>query len=110
MIESNPSYVSTHHGLRSDSDMITPSYVSTHHGVLSDMIAPSYVQNCIKDGKIVPVEITCKLLVNAMQEHMGTSHHTTDTSSVFLIDGFPRNMDNLNGWLKVWVVVLLLTV
>ncbi|XP_046846578.1 UMP-CMP kinase-like [Xenia sp. Carnegie-2017] len=47
------------------------------------------IQNCIKDGKIVPVEITIALIQKAMEK-----------SSVkkFLVDGFPRNEDNLQGW------------
>uniref|UniRef100_A0A915D8H5 UMP-CMP kinase n=1 Tax=Ditylenchus dipsaci TaxID=166011 RepID=A0A915D8H5_9BILA len=46
----------------------------------------------IRNGSIVPVEITCKLLENAMEaekEAIG-----------FLVDGFPRNQDNLDGWQK----------
>lgn len=45
----------------------------------------------IKDGQIVPVEITCALLERAMQ--VSDQQH-------FLIDGFPRNEDNLQGWTK----------
>ncbi|CAH0753322.1 unnamed protein product [Bemisia tabaci] len=45
----------------------------------------------IKDGLIVPVEITCKLLVTAMEK---------SGKNKFLIDGFPRNKDNLDGWNK----------
>ncbi|XP_022087758.1 UMP-CMP kinase-like isoform X1 [Acanthaster planci] len=49
------------------------------------------IEQYIKDGKIVPVEITVGLLEKAM-----------NASSVqkFLIDGFPRNEDNLSGWQK----------
>jgi UMP-CMP kinase len=43
----------------------------------------------IKTGSIVPVEITCTLLENAMNQ---------STKDTFLIDGFPRNKDNLDGW------------
>ena len=46
------------------------------------------------EGKIVPVEITCQLLKQAM-ERCGWA------SKRYLIDGFPRNMDNLQGWMKV---------
>ncbi|CAF3316246.1 unnamed protein product [Rotaria socialis] len=45
----------------------------------------------LKNGSIVPVAITCKLLENAMQN--------SDKEN-FLIDGFPRNQDNINGWQK----------
>lgn len=43
----------------------------------------------MKNGTIVPVEITCKLIQNAME---------ASTANQFLIDGFPRNKDNMNGW------------
>ena len=39
----------------------------------------------------VPVAITCSLLQRAMKESKKEN---------FLIDGFPRNEDNLQGWLK----------
>ncbi|XP_061168023.1 UMP-CMP kinase-like [Saccostrea echinata] len=45
----------------------------------------------IKNGTIVPVQITCSLLKRAM-ENSGKNR--------FLIDGFPRNRDNLDGWNK----------
>ncbi|CAF1211558.1 unnamed protein product [Adineta ricciae] len=45
----------------------------------------------IKNGSIVPVAITCKLLENAMN-NSGKQN--------FLIDGFPRNKDNVDGWKK----------
>ena len=48
----------------------------------------------LKEGKIVPVEITCNLLKRSMEEHGWEN-------GKFLIDGFPRNMDNLQGWKKV---------
>ncbi|KAL3244392.1 hypothetical protein MRX96_047196 [Rhipicephalus microplus] len=47
------------------------------------------IDHHIRNGTIVPVEITCRLLDRAMQSS-GKSH--------FLIDGFPRNKDNLDGW------------
>uniref|UniRef100_A0A0N4ZN38 UMP-CMP kinase n=1 Tax=Parastrongyloides trichosuri TaxID=131310 RepID=A0A0N4ZN38_PARTI len=50
------------------------------------------IENHIKNGTIVPVEITCKLLRNAMTQ-------AKDVKG-FLIDGFPRNQDNLDGWEK----------
>lgn len=43
----------------------------------------------IKNGTIVPVEITCKLIQNAME---------ASAANRFLIDGFPRNKDNMVGW------------
>eukprot|EP00164_Ancoracysta_twista_P005858 GFYU01008059.1.p1 GENE.GFYU01008059.1~~GFYU01008059.1.p1 ORF type:complete len:188 (-),score=85.77 GFYU01008059.1:198-761(-) len=50
------------------------------------------IENYIKEGAIVPVEITVKLLKKAMD---ASDKHQ------FLIDGFPRNADNVAGWEKV---------
>ena len=49
------------------------------------------IETLIKEGKIVPVAITCALLKTAM-EKAGWG------SKKFLIDGFPRNEENFNGW------------
>jgi len=43
----------------------------------------------IKNGTIVPVAITCSLLKREMENSQIKN---------FLIDGFPRNQDNLEGW------------
>ncbi|XP_031838880.1 cytidine/uridine monophosphate kinase Dak1 isoform X2 [Nomia melanderi] len=51
------------------------------------------IENHIKNGTIVPVAITCSLLDRAM-ENSASPHKR------FLIDGFPRNQDNLDGWNK----------
>lgn len=47
------------------------------------------IEQTIRDGRIVPVEITCSLIEMAMKK---------SGSNKFLIDGFPRNQDNLDGW------------
>lgn len=49
------------------------------------------IERHIREGSIVPVEITCSLLERAMSE---------SNNNKFLIDGFPRNQDNLDGWNK----------
>ncbi|KAG8175429.1 hypothetical protein JTE90_002859 [Oedothorax gibbosus] len=49
------------------------------------------IENHIRNGTIVPVEITCRLINEAMK---------SADSEKFLIDGFPRNKDNLDGWNK----------
>ncbi|XP_055545161.1 UMP-CMP kinase [Wyeomyia smithii] len=51
------------------------------------------IEDNIRNGRIVPVEITCALLENAMNK----TRETTGNDK-FLIDGFPRNEDNLQGW------------
>ncbi|KAI9781979.1 MAG: bifunctional uridylate/adenylate kinase [Geoglossum umbratile] len=45
------------------------------------------IKGYIKDGKIVPMEVTLVLLENAMRDRIEKG------SSKFLIDGFPRKMD-----------------
>ena len=46
----------------------------------------------INEGKIVPVEVTVSLIRKAM---------AASGASKFLVDGFPRNFNNLEGWNKV---------
>ncbi|XP_076179101.1 cytidine/uridine monophosphate kinase Dak1 isoform X2 [Ptiloglossa arizonensis] len=52
------------------------------------------IENHIKNGTIVPVAITCNLLDRAIQS-------SQNPHKKFLIDGFPRNQDNIDGWNKV---------
>uniref|UniRef100_A0A6I8NKH2 Cytidine/uridine monophosphate kinase 1 n=1 Tax=Ornithorhynchus anatinus TaxID=9258 RepID=A0A6I8NKH2_ORNAN len=54
------------------------------------------IEKYIREGKIVPVEITISLLKREMDETMAANVQ----KSKFLIDGFPRNQDNLQGWNK----------
>jgi UMP-CMP kinase len=49
------------------------------------------IEHHLREGSIVPVAITCALIHRAMDESQ---------SNNFLIDGFPRNKDNLTGWAK----------
>ncbi|XP_059608721.1 UMP-CMP kinase [Phlebotomus argentipes] len=51
------------------------------------------IENYIRNGKIVPVDVTCALLENAMNQNMKVSG-----KDCFLVDGFPRNKDNVDGW------------
>lgn len=46
------------------------------------------IKDYIKDGKIVPMEVTIQLLENAMGDAMEKHNN-----SKFLIDGFPRKLD-----------------
>ena len=79
----------------------------------SDSPESAIISECMAEGKIVPVDITCRLLRKAMAQTMLSTHPSPDpagqqakaqrqaaagTSGVFLIDGFPRNMENLEGW------------
>ncbi|KAB5579706.1 hypothetical protein PHYPO_G00198030 [Pangasianodon hypophthalmus] len=55
------------------------------------------IDSCFKRGEFAPVEITVTLLRKAMEETMKTDKNKFR----FLIDGFPPNEDNLQGWMKV---------
>ena len=50
------------------------------------------IEHCMHEGLIVPAEITIGLILDEIDR----SAH-----SKFLIDGFPRNKDNYNGWNKL---------
>uniref|UniRef100_A0A1D1XU05 UMP-CMP kinase n=1 Tax=Anthurium amnicola TaxID=1678845 RepID=A0A1D1XU05_9ARAE len=54
------------------------------------------IQNMIKEGKIVPSEVTVKLLQRAMKE---------SGNDKFLIDGFPRNEENRAAFEEVTKIV-----
>lgn len=55
------------------------------------------IDQYIRDGELVPNEITVMLLKNKME------HITRTTGCVnFLLDGFPRSLDNLDGWMEVF--------
>lgn len=75
------------------------------------------IERHIQEGKIVPVEVTCSLLEKAMVEHckhlassttlandngdeISSNNSKNSLKGKFLIDGFPRNEDNLQGWTK----------
>lgn len=54
------------------------------------------IENCLVSGNIVPVEISISLLEGAMNK----AATEQGRSLVFLVDGFPRNFDNLDGWIR----------
>uniref|UniRef100_A0A0R3RYX5 UMP-CMP kinase n=1 Tax=Elaeophora elaphi TaxID=1147741 RepID=A0A0R3RYX5_9BILA len=81
------------------------------------------IESHIRNGTIVPVEITCKLIENSIKNvfwgsrlglncksksEIRVANHVSiqrmeamnDSSSAkaFLVDGFPRNQDNIEGW------------
>ncbi|GFP90461.1 ump-cmp kinase 3, partial [Phtheirospermum japonicum] len=59
------------------------------------------IQNMIKEGKIVPSEVTIKLLQRAILEN---------GNDKFLIDGFPRNEENRAAFESVVCLLLLLCI
>lgn len=50
------------------------------------------INECIREGKIVPAEVTVGLLKSAMEK---------SSSTKFLVDGFPRDLDNLHCWERI---------
>mmetsp|Transcript_31385 Transcript_31385/g.36084 ORF Transcript_31385/g.36084 Transcript_31385/m.36084 type:complete len:493 (+) Transcript_31385:116-1594(+) len=58
------------------------------------------IEKCLVAGQIVPVEISLGLVRNAMDEAVSadSSSDTKYGQPIFLVDGFPRNYDNLSGW------------
>ncbi len=50
------------------------------------------IDTYLKEGKIVPVELSLSLLKQEIEKN--------NKYSRFIIDGFPRNSDNLDGWMK----------
>ena len=48
------------------------------------------IQKCIRTGKLIPSDITITILKNALVEYDGN----------ILIDGFPRNLENVLVWNK----------
>ena len=53
------------------------------------------INSYMKEGKIIPVAVTAGLLKKAIDVEVGNG------VDLFLIDGFPRNEDNLRGWNEI---------
>ena len=54
------------------------------------------IRTCIREGNIVPMEVTVKLLENAMSAALNekvAGNGWANGKGRFLIDGFPRKMD-----------------
>eukprot|EP00288_Rhodomonas_lens_P000544 CAMPEP_0177718024 /NCGR_PEP_ID=MMETSP0484_2-20121128/15359_1 /TAXON_ID=354590 /ORGANISM="Rhodomonas lens, Strain RHODO" /LENGTH=255 /DNA_ID=CAMNT_0019230167 /DNA_START=318 /DNA_END=1085 /DNA_ORIENTATION=+ len=52
------------------------------------------IDQYMKEGKIIPVQLTARLLLRAIQSNSDRFH-------LFLVDGFPRDMQNLDGWRRI---------
>ena len=50
------------------------------------------IKSIMIEGKYVPVKITCGLIKKEMDKY--------GKDKIFLIDGYPRNQDNIDGWKK----------
>lgn len=55
------------------------------------------IENYMTAGELVPNEITVTLLKNAMEDAMRTEGKTN-----FVLDGFPRSLDNMDGWYEIY--------
>lgn len=55
------------------------------------------IEEFITAGKLVPNEITVTLLHAAMERATRTTGKTN-----FLLDGFPRSLDNMEGWYEIF--------
>jgi adenylate kinase len=55
------------------------------------------IEGYMTAGKLVPNEITVTLLKNAMEHATRTTGRTN-----FLLDGFPRSLDNMEGWYEIF--------
>jgi len=89
-------------GKGTQSELILEGYKSCHLSVgelLRDEGPKSehaeLIASCLISGSIVPVEISLSLLRQAMDREATTSPYG---DKIFLVDGFPRNFDNLQGW------------
>jgi UMP-CMP kinase len=54
------------------------------------------INDYIREGKIVPAEITIRLLLAAM-----AAGHAENGQRKYLIDGFPRNHENMTEWFRI---------
>ena len=89
-------------GKNTQCDKLVEKYKFIHFGAGDLLRAESkkdtedgkLISSLISQGKIVPVKITCSLLKKAMDE--------AGKKNIFLIDGYPRNQDNIDGWNEVF--------
>ena len=52
------------------------------------------IKTIMSQGKYVPVKITCGLIKKEMDNY--------SKDKIFLIDGYPRNQDNIDGWNQIF--------
>ena len=89
-------------GKNTQCDKLVEKYKFIHFGAGDLLRAESkkdtedgkLINSLISQGKIVPVKITCSLLKKAMDD--------AGKKNIFLIDGYPRNQDNIDGWNEVF--------
>lgn len=98
-------FVFSFKGKGTQSDLLKENYPCVHlsagellraETTKEDSPHKELIESCLVSGNIVPVEISLSLLEAAMKE--AAKEH--GTSLIFLVDGFPRNFDNLDGWIR----------
>lgn len=83
-------------------DNLIEHYKSVFHFSVGDLLRNAsgpqkeMIESYLVAGKIVPVEISLGLLEQAMKDASATSN-----GGIFLVDGFPRNFDNVDGWRRI---------
>jgi len=94
-------------GKGTQSDLIVAEYRCVHLSVGELLRAEraregspraALIEECLVQGKIVPVEISLGLVRDAMDGALRAGGGEEYGSRIFLVDGFPRNFDNLAGW------------
>jgi len=91
-------------GKGTQSELMEEHYPMTAHFSVGELLRhvpddsphKAVIDEKLVAGQIVPVEISLALLKAAMQ---GTT--SKGPQALFLVDGFPRNFDNLAGWCRV---------
>ena len=89
-------------GKNTQCDKLVEKYKFVHFGAGDLLRAESkkdtedgkLISSLISQGQIVPVKNTCGLIKKAMDE--------SGKDKIFLIDGYPRNKDNIDGWNEVF--------
>lgn len=79
--------------------LLTQIYPEFHHISIGDLVRAKSIidtefskmaNQLIKDGKLLPSEIVIQLI----KDEMNNNHN----KSVFLLDGYPRNKENIECW------------
>lgn len=95
-------------GKGTQSERIVDTYKCVHLSVgdllrkgaeRSDYPHAEQVKECLVQGNIVPVALSLGLLRIAMDEK-AAEEDMGYGSRIFLVDGFPRNYDNVQGWME----------
>ena len=110
-------------GKGTQSELLVNHYPMIHHLSVGQLLREEQnkidsphqhvIHQALIQGQIVPVEISLSLVQQAMQkianqqgqeqqeqESNSKKNNIMSSSLLFLIDGFPRNADNLSGWCK----------